>query len=960
MLIYFVLCIKECFMNFTIITCPLCGNNNSSMFTQNNEQITCSYCNVSFVNEQFEDFNSKMDRYFDEQKQEKIANIKFNLYSAVHDQYKSIDKISTYARELKLLSPDDFLANFYDTVCNGTCSDVNTFLNDITNFRENKPFIADIVEFMLTSFEEANILSLKNLITNTFQDEEKIDLLTRLEDECAKLCDGMYASFIPRDVFVAYSSKDMVKVNKIVEYLESQDISCYLALRNLRHGKGAVENYQNELKNAMKHCKCVLFVSSKNSRSLGCDALKIELKYIQENLPKMKKIEYVIQDYDSSTTFAVKAFLKEFFKDLEHCRTLDDLSNRVFKIIMDYENPPTKKEEPKPTPIVIEEPKNPDFKYCQKCGNKNPYAAKFCKSCRFDGFFDTEEEYNNSKNMLYCKDCKNFNDSDSRFCLYCGESNLIKLSQPTIPTTPISKPQTTISQPSTPIISNPIQTNTYSPYVSSTASNVYVSPAPKHIQDKVKQGVSHYTIREYKKALEIFREAANYNDGQALLYMGLMYYYGLEVPKDYSIAVEWFKKGAEVNYPHAQSWLASCYKSGTGTPVDLNQTFYWASKAANGGNARAQNNLAYYYEYGVGVEKNMSKAIEWYTKSADAGDMYAQNNLGRLYYDGKGTSVNYYKAFEYYSKSANQGYVDAMNNLAGCYYNGRGTSVNYQKALEWYSKSAKEGNAMGQCWVGFCYRNGKGVAVDNYKAVEYYTKSANQGYARAQNNLGYCYETGAGVTQNLAKAIEWYTKGANGGDEYALNNLGLCYEKGKGVSVDNYKAFDCFKKAAEKGHKEAHTNLASCYYNGKGTTIDYNKAFEWYLKSANNGSALAQCWVGFCYKNGKGVTMDYYKAVEWYIKAANGGNARAQNNLAYCYEMGQGVAKNLTVAADWYLKGANNGDMYAQFNLALCYYRGKGVPVNLYSAALWFKKAADQGHTSAKDYLKYPDIKRYI
>ncbi|MBQ7307860.1 MAG: SEL1-like repeat protein, partial [Clostridia bacterium] len=747
-------------MNFTMITCPLCGNNNSDMFTQVDGKTKCSYCNVSFVSQVFDDFNSKMDQYFDLQRQEKIANVKLNLWSSVHDTYKSNEKISTYARELKLLSPDDFLANFYDTACNGSSHDINTFLNNIKDFNNLKPFIEDIVDFMLSSFEESNVLPLKNLIINTFQNEEKTNYLTKLEDECAKLYDGMYASFIPRDVFVAYSSKDMAKVNQIVEYLESQDVSCYLALRNLRHGKGSVENYQNELKNAMNHCKCVVFISSSNSRSLGCDALKIELKYIQENLPNMKRIEYVIQDYDSSTTFAVKSFLKDFFKDLEHCRTLDDLSRRVFKIIMDYENPPTQtKSTPKPVVTEIPTKVNPEFKYCKKCGNKNPYTAKFCKSCRFDSFFDTLNEYESSKNMLYCEDCKSFNDSDARFCLNCGGTRLINLTQ----------------EPNR----NQIISDILTPH--SPINTLYSNQVPTDIRQKVEEGVNCYNRKEYKKALNLFNEGIKYNDGQAFLYIGLMHYYGLEFPKNLSTAVEWFTKGAEVNYPHAQSWLASCYKNGFGVPINMEKAIYWCTKASDQGHARAQNNLGYYYEMGQGVPKNLYKAVELYTKSAEKNDVFG------------------------------------INNLASCYYNGKGVSVDYKKAFDLYLRSAEQGNATAQCWVGYYYKNGKGGVPVNYnKAVEYYRKSADQNYARAQNNLGFCYEMGQGVPKDLNKAIDLYTKGANAGDMYAQYNLGLCYYNGKGVIANYYKAVELFDKAAAQGYADAQNSLGNCYYHGKG------------------------------------------------------------------------------------------------------------------------------------------------
>ena len=324
-------------MNIHTITCPLCANKNANDFEKQDNYMICKYCNSSFFVDVFESFNDKLLKLYDIQKQEQIANVRHNLWNETHAEYKSKEKILAYSKELKLLSPDDLMANFYDIACSDNYKDVNDFLNNITNCKNLKPFIQDMVEFMLTTFEEKNTIALKNLINNTFENEEKTKYITKLEEECYKLNNGVYASFLERDVFVAYSSKDIKKVCKIVDYLESQDISCFLAMRNLRHGKGAVENYQNELKTAMNNCKCFLFLSSENSRNLGCDAFKIELKYLKENLPNKKRIEYIIQDY-TNTPMVIKNFLKVVFKDLEHCRTPDDLLSRIFDIIMNYED----------------------------------------------------------------------------------------------------------------------------------------------------------------------------------------------------------------------------------------------------------------------------------------------------------------------------------------------------------------------------------------------------------------------------------------------------------------------------------------------------------------------------------------------------------------------------------------------------------------------------------------------
>ena len=82
-------------------------------------------------------------------------------------------------------------------------------------------------------------------------------------------------------------AKDMKYVEQVVGALEENGISCFVAMRNLRHGKGAVENYDLALEQAMNNSKIFLLVSSCNSRSLACDALKKELPYL-----KSKDLEY--------------------------------------------------------------------------------------------------------------------------------------------------------------------------------------------------------------------------------------------------------------------------------------------------------------------------------------------------------------------------------------------------------------------------------------------------------------------------------------------------------------------------------------------------------------------------------------------------------------------------------------------------------------------------------------------
>ena len=286
---------------------------------------------------------------------------------------------------------------------------------------------------------------------------------------------------------------------------------------------------------------------------------------------------------------------------------------------------------------------------------------------------------------------------------------------------------------------------------------INTSQGPEQVFTKANE---YYDKKDYKKAIDLYLEAATKGYAPAQGQLGFLYYNGLGVTKDYAKAAEWYTKSAEQ------------------------------------GNARAQCNLGYMYDNGQGVSQDYAKAVEWYTKSAEQGDATAQCNLGNMYYNGQGVSQDYAKAAEWYTKSAEQGNARAQCNLGYMYDNGQGVSQDYAKAVEWYTKAAEQGYAPAQCNLGYMYYNGQGVSQDYAKAVEWYTKSAEQGDATAQYNLGLMYESGTGISQDYVKAFELFSKAAEQGVELAENHAifskryVVVYGKNSMGSINNYKYVD--------------------------------------------------------------------------------------------------------------------------------------------------------------------------
>ena len=304
--------------------------------------------------------------------------------------------------------------------------------------------------------------------------------------------------------------------------------------------------------------------------------------------------------------------------------------------------------------------------------------------------------------------------------------------------------------------------------------------------------------------------------------------------KDYAKAVEWYRKAAEQGNARGQNDLGYCYYSGKGVTKDYAKAVEWYRKAAEQGHATAQNNLGNCYYSGEGVTKDYAKAVEWYRKAAEQGYAWGQYNLGNCYYYGNGETQDYAKAVEWYTKAAEQGNASAQNSLGNCYYLGDGVTRNDAKAVEWWRKAAEQGNANAQGQLGFCYLYGIGVTQNDAKAVEWYRKAAEQGKSNAQANLSCMYYTGRGVAQNDAVANEWYRKAIkNGADEAELiKNIGVGFYK-----QNNYaKAREWCMKGVVLSSKEAASCaffLAVMYRDGKGVQANLTKAKE-YAQMAYN------------------------------------------------------------------------------------------------------------------------------
>ena len=328
--------------------CEICG---AELQKVSEAKYACRSCGNVYTAEKAEKYSDKMSELFDGTKLEMICNAKKNLYAAITAEHIGKNEVIKWCDEVKKYLPDDFQANFYESFINGSKREVAKSIRKI-NVEEHFECLESLIVFVIKSLEKSYVTSTKDLIERAYKlydsDTDKyVKYITMVEDEAEKLDKCVYDTKLPRKAFVAYSSKDSDKAIELVEVLEAQGISCFISLRNLRHGVGSKENYDKALKEAMDNCMSFVFVSSMNSRNIECDAYNIEMPYVKQkdinNAPgqyrnfyskipqeyKKPRVEYRIQE-STEENFA-DDLVDEFFEGYERVHTLKDVALRIIK-----------------------------------------------------------------------------------------------------------------------------------------------------------------------------------------------------------------------------------------------------------------------------------------------------------------------------------------------------------------------------------------------------------------------------------------------------------------------------------------------------------------------------------------------------------------------------------------------------------------------------------------------------
>jgi len=253
--------------------------------------IRCDYCKTDLLFEQAVQFSLVSVDYSKE-----ILNLR-KLQSGYMESNDSRGLISVSERIIELV-PDDYRSSYLLGYANQLEGNQNLLLNFFDSSFDapisEKLFVVDhlMKHYDLRQYDKVKtfIESIEPQLAKSLKKQHE----QRREQEQQYIIAGV-------DVFVCFSSKNQAIAERIVNVIEDEGLSCWIATRNLRPNDQ--QNYWDSIEQAIKRAKVVLVVSSEDAM-LSRDVIK-EIDIAIDNSKKL--LEFKIDD-SSHTTFFKYAF----------------------------------------------------------------------------------------------------------------------------------------------------------------------------------------------------------------------------------------------------------------------------------------------------------------------------------------------------------------------------------------------------------------------------------------------------------------------------------------------------------------------------------------------------------------------------------------------------------------------------------------------------------------------------
>ena len=195
--------------------------------------------------------------------------------------------------------------------------------------------------------------------------------------------------------------------------------------------------------------------------------------------------------------------------------------------------------------------------------------------------------------------------------------------------------------------------------------------------------------------------------------------YEYSVPQDYVQARQWFEKAVDQDDMSAQVLLGVLYAYGLGVPKDSEKARQLYARALAQLKAiQKQPQSRQVPEQTPTLPSNGISAVhvQRVRTLATQGDADSQYILGMMYDGGEGVPQDRAQAAQWYEQAAAQGLAEAQVTIGIRYIEGQGVQKDYAQGRWWFEKAAVQGDARAHAWLGLMYSYGQGVPKDYARA----------------------------------------------------------------------------------------------------------------------------------------------------------------------------------------------------------------------------------------------------
>ena len=315
-----------------------------------------------------------------------------------------------------------------------------------------------------------------------------------------------------------------------------------------------------------------------------------------------------------------------------------------------------------------------------------------------------------------------------------------------------------------------------------------------------RDGFPPFNLIDYRRAIELFNQAANNQNTEAMTYLGFMYLEGIGCKQNYSKAIQLFDDACNRDNPEAMNYRGLMHLEGKGGPQNYAEALKLFRDAADRHkNTNAMSNLGCMYLKGYGCKQDDSIAIELFEPAIKKLNVEAMTYRGLMHLEGKGGPTNYSEAMRLFAQAEASNHrsrywnADAIVYRGLMHLEGKGGPTNYSEAFRLFKYAAhhhKNANAM--YYLGRMHLKGYGCKKDYSEAFEIFGQAVALDDADVMYNIGRMYQTGDGDgcwPQDYSKAIEFHEK-AMGIHHHlgAILALADMYEQGLGSEKNSQKA----------------------------------------------------------------------------------------------------------------------------------------------------------------------------